>query len=140
VSCDHDAVLRVFGNLVGNAQKFTPPGGSITIGAELAGDAVKFSVSDTGPGIPAQDVSRLFQRGFRGERRGVGLGLGLAIARGIVKAHGGEIGVESEPGKGASFWFTLPVAGRGPARAAGGSGGLHGGSDIGAPDGGGHPD
>lgn len=131
VSCDHDAVLRVFGNLLGNARKFTPAGGTITIAAEPAadagdaGDAVRFSVTDTGPGILAKDVSRLFQRGFRGDRRGVGLGLGLAIARGIVKAHGGEIGVDSVPGKGATFWFTLPIAGRGPSRAPAPPGGLH---------------
>ncbi|HZU99164.1 MAG TPA: ATP-binding protein [Planctomycetota bacterium] len=109
VSCDRDYVHRVFGNLVGNAKKFTPAGGTIVLGAEPAPGAVRFSVSDSGPGIPVEQQSRLFERGFRGAAVGSGLGLGLAIARGIVEAHGGKIGVESMPGKGATFWFTLPL-------------------------------
>jgi PAS domain S-box-containing protein len=110
VRCNRDYVLRVFANLIGNAQKFTPIGGSIAIRAEPAGEFVKFSVSDTGPGIPPQQISHIFEPGFRGGSRGPGLGLGLAIASGIVRAHGGAIGVESEPGKGSTFWFTLPAS------------------------------
>ncbi len=109
VLCDRDYVFRVFGNLVGNAKKFTPAGGAIWIRTEPAREAVRFSVSDNGPGIPAEQLSRLFQRGFRGQRLG-GLGLGLAIAKGIVEAHGGEVGVESVVGTGTTFWFTIPVA------------------------------
>jgi PAS domain S-box-containing protein len=108
VRCDRDYVMRVFANLVGNALKFTPAGGTIAIGAEAAGQAVKFSVTDSGPGIAPEEVARLFDRGFRGGGREAGLGLGLAIARGIVEACGGAIGVDSELGKGSTFWFTLP--------------------------------
>jgi PAS domain S-box-containing protein len=110
VLCDRDYVLRVFGNLLGNAKKFTSPGGSVTLRAKPLEGAVKFSVTDTGPGISPDIRSRLFERGFRGPGGEAGLGLGLSIARGIVEAHGGKIGVESEVGKGSTFWFTLPSA------------------------------
>lgn len=110
VRCDRDYVLRVFENLLGNAKKFTPEGGWIAVRAEPASTAVKFSVSDSGSGISREDLPRVFQRGFRGAQRPAGLGMGLAIAKGIVEAHGGRIGVDSEVGKGAAFWFTLPTA------------------------------
>ena len=110
VSCDRDQILRVFGNLVGNAAKFTPPGGMVSLRAEQAGAAIRFSVSDNGPGIPPEQLPSVFDRGFRGQRQQTGLGLGLAIAKSIVEAHGGTIGVESQPGKGSTFWFTLPEA------------------------------
>jgi len=109
VRCDRDYVLRVFENLLGNAKKFTPEGGWIAVRAEPAPMAVKFSICDSGAGIPKEDLSRVFQRGFRGAQRSAGLGMGLAIAKGIVEAHGGRIGVESEVGKGSAFWFTLPT-------------------------------
>jgi signal transduction histidine kinase len=110
VGSDHDNVLRVFGNLMGNARKYTPPNGTITLSAQAAGAAVRFSVSDSGPGVEAGLLPHLFERGFHGARFGRGLGLGLAIAKGIVEAHGGEIGVESQVGRGSTFWFTLLVA------------------------------
>ncbi len=71
-------------------------------------DGVKFSVANTGPGISPQHVDDVFLRGLRGQSRGMGLGIGLAIAKGIVAAHGGTIGVSSDQGKGAVFWFVLP--------------------------------
>jgi PAS domain S-box-containing protein len=109
---DFDQVLRVLSNLVGNAIKFTPRGGAITVRAEAEpdGDAVRFSVADTGPGIAEAELEQVFERywqGREGDRRGAGMG--LAIARGIVAAHGGSIRAENAPGAGAVFHFTLPV-------------------------------
>jgi signal transduction histidine kinase len=107
---DPARVLQVFSNLVGNALKFTPPGGMITVSA-VAGDGdVLCAIADTGPGIPPEEMPRIFGKFWqskRGDHRGVGLG--LAIARGIVEAHGGSIGVRSEVGKGSVFSFSLPV-------------------------------
>jgi signal transduction histidine kinase len=108
---DRDRLLQVLGNLVHNASKFTAPGGRITVEARRGERDVVFSVTDTGAGIPAADLPRLFDRFWqarKGERRGAGLG--LAIARGIVEAHGGRIWVESTPDAGSTFYFTVPVA------------------------------
>jgi PAS domain S-box-containing protein len=110
VSCDRDYVIRALGNLVSNAIKFTRAGGTVTLRAKGTRDTVTFSVTDTGIGISREDCARLFQRGFRGPVKEAGLGLGLAIARSIVEAHGGSIGVESVVGKGSTFSFTLPRA------------------------------
>jgi signal transduction histidine kinase len=100
----------VISNLVGNALKFTPAGGTVTVGAALeGGDAVRFWVRDTGPGIAPEDLEHLWDPFWQAEgpaRRG-GAGLGLPIARGIVEAHGGTVGVESQLGAGTTFWFTL---------------------------------
>ena len=107
---DEARVLQVFSNLVGNAVKFTPPGGVITLSADRADDRIQCAVADTGPGIPPEDLPRIFGKFWqskRGDHRGVGLG--LAIARGIVEAHGGTIGVRSEVGRGSVFSFSLPV-------------------------------
>jgi signal transduction histidine kinase len=110
VHADRARVLQVLSNLVGNALKFTPPGGEVTVIAERAGDAVVFRVADTGEGIAPEHLPRLFDRFWQAERgTRTGLGLGLAIAKGIVEAHGGRIWAESEPGRGSSFYFTLPV-------------------------------
>ncbi|MBD0320237.1 MAG: ATP-binding protein [Gemmatimonadetes bacterium] len=108
--CLPSRVLRVLSNLLGNTVKFTPPGGSSTVSAAPTGDAVLFSVADTGAGIAAKHLPHLFDRYWqarRGEKEG--LGLGLSIARGIVEAHGGRIWAESTPGEGATFHFTLPT-------------------------------
>jgi PAS domain S-box-containing protein len=111
VRADRARVLQVLSNLVGNALKFTPRDGQVTLGAHRAGDgSVGFYVADTGPGIPAEHVPRLFDRFWqaqRGDRKG--LGLGLAIAKGIVEAHGGRIWAETAPGRGSTFFFTLPA-------------------------------
>ncbi len=113
VQADEERVLQVLENLVGNALKFTPPGGVVTVGATRASEPgwVLFSVRDTGPGVPREHLPRVFDRFWQAQssdRRGAGLG--LAICKAIVEAHGGRIWVESEPGKGATFFFTLATA------------------------------
>lgn len=109
---DRDRLLQVFSNLIGNAIKFTPEGGRIDLRAECAGnEQVRFSVADTGPGIAAEDLQHLFEPFWQAHNRAtLGTGLGLSIARAIVEAHGGVIGVESEPGRGTTFTFSIPVA------------------------------
>lgn len=111
---DADKFDKVLGNLVHNAIKFTPPGGCVTINAHAVDDMIEIRVQDTGLGIPAQDLPRIFERFYKVDRmraRGEkGTGLGLAIARHIVEAHGGKIGVESVEGAGAIFHFTIPRA------------------------------
>ena len=111
VRADAARVHQVVSNLVGNAIKFTPGGGSIAVIAEATEAEATIRVIDSGPGIPADQLPHLFTRfwqGKAGDRRG--LGLGLVIARAIVEAHGGRIWAESEPGRGSTFSFTLPVA------------------------------
>jgi signal transduction histidine kinase len=99
----------VLSNLVGNSIKFTPAGGRITVTAAAVADEVRISVIDTGPGIAADQLPLLFARYWQGNRRDRrGIGLGLAIARGMVEAHGGRIWVESTLGEGSRFHFTLP--------------------------------
>ncbi|ABS27202.1 ATP-binding protein [Anaeromyxobacter sp. Fw109-5] len=111
VLADHDRILQVLGNLVSNAVKVTEAGGRIGVRAEPRAAAVRFAVSDTGPGIAPDELERIFEPYRRGAGATYsGTGLGLAIARGIVEAHGGRIGVESAVGAGSTFWFTLPVA------------------------------
>jgi signal transduction histidine kinase len=107
---DPARVLQVFSNLVGNAVKFTPAGGVITLSAVRADGGVRCAIADTGSGISPEELPRIFGKFWqskRGDHRGVGLG--LAIARGIVEAHGGSIGVRSEVGRGSVFSFSLPV-------------------------------
>jgi len=102
--------MQVLSNLIGNSLKFTPAGGRIATRASLDGESVLFAVSDDGPGIPAEHLGDIFSPYWQAKRaERLGAGLGLPIAKGIVEAHGGRIWVESEPGKGTRFYFTLPV-------------------------------
>lgn len=110
VCADRERVVQVLSNLVGNAVKFTPPGGTVTVEAHQEPDTVHFTVSDTGPGIGADDLPHVFDRFWKRERAAHGSGLGLFIAKGIVEAHDGRIWAESVAGQGARFHFTLPVA------------------------------
>jgi PAS domain S-box-containing protein len=110
--CDRERVVQVLSNVVGNAIKFTPGGGSIRVVAEAWGDMVRVSVSDDGPGIPADQIPRIFDRYWHSATRESrqGAGLGLYIAKGIVENHGGRIWVDSALGLGSTFYFTLPAA------------------------------
>lgn len=111
VEVDPGRVQQVLSNLVGNAVKFTPAGGRIVIRAANADGTVQISVSDTGPGIPPDRLEQVFGRFWQADRTDRrGLGLGLAIAKAIIDAHGGRIWVESDLGKGTTFHFTLPAA------------------------------
>ncbi|HVE65373.1 MAG TPA: ATP-binding protein [Thermoanaerobaculia bacterium] len=116
---DHDRILQVFLNLLGNALKFTPRGGKIWLGMEKAHGFVRVTVSDTGPGVPVDERKRIFRRFTQGTRDKGGVGLGLYIARRIVEAHGGKIGVEARPGMGSTFFFTVPAAEAKKSRATG---------------------
>jgi signal transduction histidine kinase len=111
VLADATRINQVLSNLVGNAVKFTPRNGLITISAERIDGEIRFAVIDTGPGIPAEQLPHIFGRFWQAkasDRRGIGLG--LAIAKGIVEAHKGRIWVESSVGLGSTFYFTLPLA------------------------------
>ena len=108
---DHDRMLQVLANLITNALKFTPRGGSIAIHGERVEGNLRFSVTDTGAGIPASMLEAVFERFWQvGKNDKRGLGLGLYISRCIVDAHGGKIWAESTPGAGSSFHFTIPGA------------------------------
>jgi PAS domain S-box-containing protein len=111
VLADRDRILQVLSNLLTNAMKFTPEGGTISIRAERQDEAVRFSVADTGPGIRSEDLAHIFERFYQASSTAsLGTGLGLPIAKGIVEAHGGRIWVESKAGIGATLRFTLPTA------------------------------
>jgi signal transduction histidine kinase len=108
ITADRERVIQVLANLVGNAIKFTPKGGRIVVAARPAAGGVQFSVRDTGPGIPPEQLDRLFSEFWQAnpaDRRGIGLG--LTIAKSIVDAHGGRIWVESRLGEGTTFHFVL---------------------------------
>jgi signal transduction histidine kinase len=107
--CDRARVLQVLLNLGDNAVKFSPEGAAIALSARRDGEVVRFSVSDQGPGISAAAQERIFDAFWRGDTHQPGTGLGLAIASHIVEAHGGELWVESAPGKGSTFCFELPA-------------------------------
>jgi two-component system phosphate regulon sensor histidine kinase PhoR len=113
VRADRQKVSQVLMSLLHNAVKFTPAGGRVVVSATRSDAAVRFAVSDTGIGLRRDEVDRVFERFYKGERSrsGSGTGLGLAIAKHVVQAHGGTITAESEgPGRGSTFSFTLPVA------------------------------
>jgi len=111
VKVDSIRFSHVFSNLITNAMRYTKPGGSITITAEEKESYLRFSVSDTGVGILSEDLSHVFEQFYRANPQNdyQGAGLGLAIAKEIVQAHKGNIGVESEPSQGSTFWFELPT-------------------------------
>ncbi len=110
VPADPERLPLVFGNLIANAIRHTPEGGTVTVAARLVEHRLRFEIKDSGPGIPTEYQREVFQKFFRipGGVSGAA-GLGLSIAKEIVEAHGGEIGVESEPGSGATFYFLLPL-------------------------------
>lgn len=114
---DRDRLLQIFENLIGNAMKFTEAGGRITVGAAPREGEVLFWVADTGVGLAPEDVPRVFDRFWQAQASGQrGAGLGLPVVKGLVDAHGGRIWVESSPGQGSTFFFTIPAAPRAEAR------------------------
>lgn len=110
---DRNRVKQILINLLRNAVKFTPSGGEVAVSVEDAEPELKVTVSDTGKGIPKNELDRVFDEFYRGESGEDGHGLGLSICKRIVEMHGGRIWVESEEGKGSRFYFTLPKKGRG---------------------------
>jgi signal transduction histidine kinase len=113
VLADRDRLIQVLGNLLDNALRFTPEGGTVTVRARPQDRWVRLEVADTGPGIPERHVAHLFEPFYQARQAGRNTaGLGLAIAKGIVEAHGGSIGVDTAEGRGSTFWFTLPLAPR----------------------------
>ncbi|HEY9678050.1 MAG TPA: response regulator [Drouetiella sp.] len=115
ISCDEDRITQVLTNLVSNALKFSPTGGKVVVALEPGGgNSFRFSVVDNGPGIPPEQAHKLFARFQQldqsDSRQKGGTGLGLAITKAIVEEHGGKIGVDSEIGKGSTFWFELPAS------------------------------
>ena len=114
VDADRERVHQVLFNLVDNAVRFTPPGGEVRVSAYRHNGSVEIKVADTGVGIPAEHLPRLFERFYRVDtarsREDGGTGIGLAIARSVVEMHGGHIRAESELGRGSTFTFDLPVA------------------------------
>lgn len=111
VDADARRIDQVFANLISNAFKFTPEGGAVELGARCHEDEIRFSVRDTGYGIDEERLPRLFERFWQADDQADrGAGLGLAICKGIVDAHGGRIWAESVSGEGSTFSFTLPVA------------------------------
>lgn len=110
ILCDKDRVAQILSNLIGNALQFTPAGGSITIEAHQTGKEITVFVRDTGPGIPEDQKSRIFDRFAQIEnKQRSGLGLGLYISKTLVESHLGKLWVTSELGHGSTFWFTLPI-------------------------------
>jgi signal transduction histidine kinase len=111
---DSERIAQVLANLVSNAHKFTPEDGTITIAVRRQDDLLRVSVADTGVGLSADERARLFTKFYRvdkvASRQAGGTGLGLSITRALVELHGGTIGVESAPGQGSTFSFTLPLA------------------------------
>lgn len=116
VNADRDRIKQVLVNLIGNAIQYTPTGGKVILKLEKANDRARLTVTDTGPGIPAQDLPHIFERFYRGERsrkrtggpQSSGFGLGLSIAYWIIRSHGGSIEVSSREGHGTTFCLWLP--------------------------------
>jgi signal transduction histidine kinase len=114
VRADPERIHQILANLLTNAISYSPNGGEVRVSARQAGDRVRVEIADHGIGMDAEDQRRAFDRFYRArggrEVREHGSGLGLAIVRDLVEAHGGEVGLSSEPGVGSTFWFTLPAA------------------------------
>lgn len=111
---DPERMLQVLRNLIGNAVKFTPKGGQVRVAARSVPGKLEVSVQDSGPGIPAESLTTIFEKFVQGNHKGThirpGTGLGLAIAKNVITSHGGEIWVESQLGQGSKFFFTLPCS------------------------------
>ena len=110
---DAEIIGRVIENLLNNALKFAPEGSELKIAVEREGAFARVSVTDQGPGIPSESQAKIFEKfaQLEHENQRLGVGLGLAFCKLAVEAHGGQIGVLSQPGRGSTFWFTLPLAG-----------------------------
>ena len=109
---DRDKLIQIFTNLTNNALKFTPPSGTVTVEVKYYDDHIHASVTDTGCGIPPDELETVFERFYRSQSADLkdrGAGLGLAITKSLVELHGGKVGVESTLGQGSCFWITLPV-------------------------------
>ena len=108
---DRARLEQVAANLIDNAVKYTPPGGRVDVEAAREGGAAILRVRDTGPGIPPDELPRIWDRLFRGDRSRAerGLGLGLSLVKAVVEAHGGTVEVRSEPGRGSAFSVRLPL-------------------------------
>jgi two-component system sensor histidine kinase KdpD len=122
VELDYVEIDQVLSNLIENATKYTPPGSEIAIAVERHDNEIWIEVADRGPGIPAYALPRLFEAFYRVDGLGPrprGTGVGLAVVRGLVEAHGGRIWAENRPGGGARFVFTLPLAAEAPAQLEG---------------------
>ena len=108
VCCDRDRIVQVLANVVGNSMKFSPTGGHIRVDVAAEGPVVRFTVTDDGPGMDTEELTNLFDRSWQAQRKNRdGVGLGLAIVRGIVEAHGGRVWAESALGEGTRVHFTL---------------------------------
>jgi signal transduction histidine kinase len=110
ISGDHHRLLQVLSNLISNAIKFSPSGSTVTIHARREEDALHVSIQDQGRGLTESEIPHLFDPFWQARKGTGGVGLGLAIAKGIVEAHGGRISVKSQHGVGSTFHFTLPLA------------------------------
>jgi signal transduction histidine kinase len=111
VSCDRGRALQILSNLVGNAIKFTPEGGTVRLRVERGAQEAIFAVSDSGPGIAPEELPHVFERFWQARKKAqTGIGLGLSIVKALVEAQDGRVWAESEPGHGATFFFTLPLA------------------------------
>jgi signal transduction histidine kinase/DNA-binding NarL/FixJ family response regulator len=110
VMADRQRVVQVLSNLLANAIKFSPAGGHIGVELEQDERDCRIEISDQGPGVPDADRQHIFDKYWRTQGERGGEGLGLAIAKSLIEAHGGRIGVDSQPGGGSRFWFTLPLA------------------------------
>lgn len=109
IRCDRERVLQVLGNLLGNAIKFTAEGSRVIVRTAALDNFVRIEVTDAGPGIKPEHQARVFQRHWTSAAKGTGAGLGLYIAYGIARAHGGQLWLHSEPGQGATFFLTIPT-------------------------------